>query len=88
MEQTNRLNCAFAGYFGNDDYNPTAAAVDRLEEELLKHKKPYEFYRYDGANHAFNDPFNPDRWREYAGTDSREKLIEFFTRELIARSSR
>ena len=59
LEQTNRLNCAFAGYFGNDDYNPTAAAVDRLEEELLKHKKPYEFHRYDGANHAFNDPFNP-----------------------------
>ncbi|MDA1036165.1 MAG: dienelactone hydrolase family protein [Chloroflexi bacterium] len=87
LEQTDRLNCALAGFFGNDDYNPTPAAVDRLEEELRKHNKPYEFHRYDGTNHAFNDPFNPDRWREHAGTDSLEKLTAFFRRELTVRGS-
>jgi carboxymethylenebutenolidase len=87
LDQTNQLSCALAGYFGNDDYNPTPADVDRLEEELRKHNKPYEFHRYEGANHAFNDPFNPDRWREHAGMDSGEKVAEFFTRELTVRSS-
>ena len=82
LAQTNHLNCALAGYFGNDDYNPTPAAVDRLEEELVKHKKVYEFHRYEGANHAFNDPFILDRWREHAGTDSLAKVSEFFRREL------
>ena len=87
LEQTAQLSCALAGYFGNDDYNPAPADVDRLEAELRRHHKAYEFHRYDGANHAFNDPFNPDRWREHAGTDSREKLAAFFNRELTVEVS-
>jgi carboxymethylenebutenolidase len=82
LSKTADLDCAVAGYFGNDDYNPTSAAVDDLEAELKKHDKRYEFIRYDDTNHAFNDPFNPDRWREHAGTDSLAKMIEFFHREL------
>jgi carboxymethylenebutenolidase len=82
LSKTADLNCALAGYFGNDDYNPTPAAVNALEAELKKHDKRYEFTRYDDTNHAFNDPFNPDRWREHAGTDSLAKMIEFFHREL------
>ena len=82
ISKTADLNCAVAGYFGNDDYNPTPAAVDGLEAELKKHGKRYEFVRYDDTNHAFNDPFNKDRWREHAGTDSLAKMIEFFHREL------
>ena len=82
LSGTINLRCALAGYFGNDDYNPTPADVDALEAELQKHGKDYEFTRYDDANHAFNDPFNPERWREYAGTDSLAKMTEFFHREL------
>ncbi len=82
LSKTADLNCTVAGYFGNDDYNPTPADVDALEAELNKHGKPYEFTRYEDANHAFNDPFNPDRWRDYAGTNSLAKMIEFFNREL------
>jgi carboxymethylenebutenolidase len=78
LELTASLDCALAGFFGNDDYSPTPADVDRFAAELDKHDKPYTFYRYDGANHAFNDPFNPERWREHAGTDSWSKLIAFF----------
>ena len=84
LELTADLDCAMAGFFGNDDYNPTPAAVDRLQVELERHAKPHTFYRYDGANHAFNDPFNPDRWRKHAGTDSWEKLIAFFDDALRA----
>ena len=82
LSQAANVNCPIAGYFGNDDYNPTPAAVDALEAELKRHGKRYEFHRYDGANHAFNDPFNPDRWREHAGADSLVKVVEFFKREL------
>jgi carboxymethylenebutenolidase len=82
LSQTANLNCPLAGYFGNDDYNPTPADVDTLEAELKKHGKRYEFTRYDGANHAFNDPFNPDRWREHAGVDSLKRVVDFFQRTL------
>ena len=82
LSETANLNCPLAGYFGNDDYNPTPEAVDVHEAELKRLGKRYEFHRYEGANHAFNDPFNPDRWREHAGTDSLVKVIDFFTREL------
>jgi carboxymethylenebutenolidase len=78
LDLTGDLDCAMAGFFGNDDYNPTPEDVDCLQAELERHGKPHSFYRYDGANHAFNDPFNPDRWREHAGTDSWRKLIAFF----------
>jgi len=82
LSETAKLNCALAGYFGNDDYNPKPEDVDTLEAELNRLGKRYEFTRYDGANHAFNDPFNPDRWREHPGTDSQTKVIDFFQREL------
>jgi carboxymethylenebutenolidase len=85
LSKTADLDCPLAGYFGNDDYNPTPAEVDTLESELKKHDKRYEFIRYADANHAFNDPFNPDRWREHAGTDSLAKMTEFFHRELAFR---
>ena len=59
LSETANLNCPLAGYFGNDDYNPTPEAVDVHEAELKRLGKSYEFHRYEGANHAFNDPFNP-----------------------------
>jgi len=53
VDLTKDLNCPILGLFGNDDQNPSPAHVDRLEEELKKQGKNYEFHRYDGAGHGF-----------------------------------
>ncbi len=53
IDMTAGLACPLLGLFGNDDLNPEPAQVDRIEAELKKHGKTYEFHRYDGAGHAF-----------------------------------
>ena len=47
------VNCPVLGIFGNDDGNPDPEQVNKIEAELKKHGKTYDFHRYDGAGHAF-----------------------------------
>ncbi|HWO74053.1 MAG TPA: dienelactone hydrolase family protein [Dehalococcoidia bacterium] len=77
------LNCPLLGIFGNDDDNPSPAEVDRTEEELKRLGKTYEFYRYDGAGHAF---FSTDRYRyrPEQAVDAWGKVFAFFRRYLQA----
>jgi len=58
------------GFYGNLDKEPAPADVDKIEAELKKHAIPTEFHRYDGADHAFQNFMNPDRYHEAAATDS------------------
>jgi carboxymethylenebutenolidase len=53
LDYTKDLTCPILGIFGNEDSSPTPEQVDKHEEELKKHNKTYEFYRYDGAGHGF-----------------------------------
>jgi carboxymethylenebutenolidase len=75
------LNCPLLGIFGNDDDNPPPSEVDRTEEELKRLGKTYEFYRYDGAGHAF---FSTDRYRyrPEQAVDAWNKVYAFFGRHL------
>ena len=80
------LNCPLLGIFGNEDENPTPDEVNRTEEELKRLGKTYEFYRYDGAGHAFfnnmRDAYRPDQ-----AMDGWRKVLDFFNRQLAASSS-
>jgi carboxymethylenebutenolidase len=77
------LNVPLLGIFGNEDDNPSPAEVDRTEEELKRLGKTYEFYRYDGAGHAF---FSTDRYRyrPEQAVDAWQKVFAFFRRHLAA----
>jgi carboxymethylenebutenolidase len=78
---TEKLNCPLLGIFGNDDESPSPSEVDRTEEVLKKHGKTYEFYRYDGAGHAF---FSTDRYRyrPEQAVDAWNKVFAFYNRYL------
>ena len=82
---TSNLNCPLLGIFGNEDDSPTPAEVNRTEEVLKEHSKTYEFYRYDGAGHAF---FSTDRYRyrPEQAVDAWNKVYAFFTRYLNAQA--
>jgi carboxymethylenebutenolidase len=77
---TPQLVCPVVGFFGNEDANPSPEQVDSLGAALRAAGKDYEFHRYDGAPHAFNDPFNPQRFTPAAAADSWPKFIAFFDR--------
>jgi carboxymethylenebutenolidase len=57
--------------------------VNRTEAALKKLGKTYEFYRYDGAGHAF---FNATRaaYRPEQALDGWNKVFSFFHKHLAA----
>ena len=81
IDMTKDLGCPLLGIFGNDDANPDREQVNRIEEELRKLGKTYEFHRYDGAGHGF---FATDRpgYRPEQAVDGWRKVFGFFDRHL------
>lgn len=81
IDMTPDMRCPLLGIFGNDDANPDVAQVNRIEEELRKQGKSYEFYRYDGAGHGF---FAVDRpaYRPEQAVDGWKKVFAFFEKHL------
>jgi len=83
IEFTDKLACPLLGIFGNDDENPNADQVNRTEEKLKRLKKNHEFYRYDGAGHAF---FNTSRpaFRAKQAADGWTKVFAFLKKHIAA----
>ena len=79
ITMTPDLNYPLLGIFGNDDDDTPPSEVDRTEEELKRLGKTYEFYRYDGAGHAF---FSTDRYRPEQTVGDWSKIHAFFGRHL------
>lgn len=81
MEVAKDLSCPLLGIFGNEDFIPTAAEVDILDEELTKLGKDHTFYRYDGAGHGIWY-YDKPMYRQEAAMDSWEKAMAFFDEHL------
>ncbi len=81
LDYTQNLTAPVLGLFGNEDANPSPAAVDTLEAELTKHGKEFEFHRYDDAGHGF---FYHDRpaYRQQQAMDGWDKVFAFFAKHL------
>lgn len=76
-----KLHCPLLGIFGNDDESPNPEEVNRTEAELRKLGKTFEFYRYDGAAHAFlaTDRY---RYRPEQAVDAWKRIYAFLDRYL------
>jgi carboxymethylenebutenolidase len=81
IDLTAGLSAPLLGLFGNDDSHPSPAQVDRHEAELERYGKDYEFYRYDGAGHAFFYYHLP-MYRPEQAMDGWERVFAFFGRRL------
>lgn len=81
IDMTSDLDCPILGLFGNEDQNPDPVMVDRMEEELTTHGKTYEFYRYDGAGHAFFAWERPN-YRQEQAADGWQKVYAFYQKYL------
>ena len=74
FDRTEEIDCPLLGLFGNEDENPSPADVDRIEAELERTGKSYEFHRYDGAGHAFLNFMRPSL-REEAAADAWARCV-------------
>ena len=81
IDMTADMACPLLGLFGVEDANPDPEQVARMEEELKKHGKTYEFHSYDGAGHGF---FAVDRpsYRPEAATEGWQRVFEFYGKHL------
>jgi len=70
------------GLFGAMDQNPSPQHVARLEGELKKHEKQYEFKSYPGdVGHGFFADYRPS-YRQEAAVDGWRRIFDFFGRNL------
>ena len=76
------LNGPVAGFFGNDDKNPSPEDVDKIGAELTRLGVEHTFHRYDGAGHAFQNFLGAERYREEATKDSWPKGVAFLDKTL------
>lgn len=53
--------------------------MNRIEAELKRLGKTYEFHRYDGAGHAFFARYRP-QYRQEQAPDGWDKVLAFFRR--------
>ncbi len=69
-----------AHYAGNDER--INAGIPAFEEALKKYHKEYQIFIYEGAQHAFNNDSNPDRYNEQAAKLAWSRTIAFFREKL------
>jgi len=81
IDFTADLSCPLLGLFGDDDQSPSPDDVARMEEELKKHGKTYEFHTYEGAAHGF---FAVDRpgYRPVQATEAWGEVFKWFGKHL------
>ena len=60
--------------------------MNRTESVLKKFNKIYEFYRYNGAGHAFFNTYR-DAYRPEQALDGWKKVFAFFHRYLATSAS-
>ena len=76
------IQCPVAGFFGNEDKNPTPEDVDDYEAALNHAGVPNQFYRYDGAGHAFQSFNSEARYNQEASEDAWSRAVEFLDANL------
>src|SRR3989442_7405049 len=77
------LSCPLLALFGEEDPNPSPAHAARLQEELDKHGKTYEFRMYRNAGHAFFADYRPS-YRAAAAQDMWHRVLGFYEQYLKA----
>ncbi len=76
------IKCPVAGFFGNEDQNPSPEDVDAYEAALADAGVAREFHRYDNAGHGFQTFTNAERYRKDVSENAWGKVLEFLGRHL------
>lgn len=78
------LACPLQGIFGEADAGIPMEHVGRLREALTRHGKTFEIHSYPGAQHAFANDTNPERYHPQATQDAWAQTLAFYQRYLKA----
>jgi carboxymethylenebutenolidase len=76
-----KISCPLMLHYGSLDTRINAGIPD-YEAALKEHKKTYELFMYEGANHAFNNNTNATRYSKDAADLAWKRTVEFFKKYL------
>jgi carboxymethylenebutenolidase len=80
-EQVAKIKAPIMAHYAGDDTR-IDAGIPAFEEALKKYKKEYQIFIYEGAQHAFNNDSNPERYNEKAAKLAWSRTIAFFKEKL------
>ncbi len=76
------ITAAIQGHYAEHDQRFTPERVDALEERLRELGKSVEFFRYEGAHHAFFNDSRPEVYDAAAATLAWQRVVPFFRKQL------
>jgi carboxymethylenebutenolidase len=81
LDHTKDLSCPLLGLFGKEDKRPSQEHVAKMEAELKRLGKTYEFHSYDNAGHSI---FAVDRadYRPAAAQEGWKRIFEWYEKYL------
>jgi len=80
-EQVAKIKAPLMAHYGGTDARINAG-IPAFEEALKKYNKEYQIFVYEGAQHAFNNDSNPERYNEQAAKLAWSRTIGFFKEKL------
>ena len=84
FDLTAQISCPVAGFFGDDDENPSKEDVAKIGAEMDRLDKAHQFHSYPEAGHAFLDFSNAKAYRRTSADDAWDKLVAFLGETLKA----
>ena len=81
FEQTSKISSPVLGLFGDEDQNPAPDDVAKIEAELKRLGKTYDFHTYSGAGHGFHCDVRSS-YRPEAAQDGWAKTVAWFDKYL------
>lgn len=82
IELASNIKCPVAGFFGNEDQNPSPEDVNDYEAALTAAGVPHVFNRYDDTGHAFQSFDSPEKFRPVSSEDAWMKVLAFLKEKL------
>jgi carboxymethylenebutenolidase len=80
-EQVPSIKAPILAHYAGDDARINQG-IPAFEEALKKNKKEYQIFIYEGAQHAFNNDSNKERYNEKAAKLAWSRTIAFFREKL------
>lgn len=80
-EDVAKIKAPVMAHYGGEDARINAG-IPAFEEALKKYAIEYKIFIYEGAQHAFNNDSNPERYHEQAAKLAWGRTIEFFKEKL------
>jgi carboxymethylenebutenolidase len=82
IDLVSQITCPVAGFWGNEDQNPTPQDVDDIDAALTAANISHVFHRYHSAGHAFQNFPDPECYRHEASEDAWGRLLDFLAETL------